>query len=66
MKDEELKFEEIESSHTLGYVTVLSDTLQSKRLVESVTNQGKGLVSKKSMDLCASESEERGHGVVAE
>ncbi len=67
MKDEELKFEEIEVSHTLGgyrrctYYSVVRYTIVNRS--RRICRQGKGLVVKKPMDLCGRESEDHDHGV---
>ena len=45
--------------------TLLSDTLQSIGLGESAAARVKVWFRKKTIDLCASESEEREHGVGA-
>ena len=45
--------------------TLLSDTLQSMGLTESVTSRARVWLRKKTMDLCAFESEEHEHGVGA-
>ncbi len=69
MKDEEVKFEEIEASHTPGgyrrceYYSAVRYTIvnRSRRIF---SRKDKGLVvKKKTMDLCVYESQEREDGV---
>ncbi len=74
MKHEQLKLEEIEVSHTLGgygrcrsysVVREMSHALQSVGLAESAATRTKVWLRKKTMDLCACESEEHDHEVGA-
>ena len=70
MKDEQLKMEEIESSHLTHWVDVegvddilMSDTPQSVGPTESPDVRVKVWFKKKPMDLCGCQSEEHEHGV---
>jgi hypothetical protein len=71
MQDEDLKFEEIEAPHTLGgyrrceYYSAVRYTMVNRSRGESAAGRAKVWLRKKSMDLCACESEEREYGVGA-